>query len=93
MRAGQGPHLGLPGSGRPASEALLEPGLQEAAQLGSALELRNRIQFLEGRCEGVREAPHGPRPELVVPWLISADSPERHITPWYAGRIECGVTV
>ena len=36
---------------------LREPGLQEFAQLGSSLKLRNWLKFLERRGEGIRETP------------------------------------
>src|SRR5271165_4462395 len=40
--------------------------LQKPRQLRRCLVLRNRLQLLEGTGEGVREAPHGPRLELVM---------------------------
>ena len=40
--------------------------LQECAQLGRRLEPWDRLQFLEGGCEGVGKAPHGARLELLV---------------------------
>jgi len=47
-------------------KCLREPSLQELAQLGSGLKLRNWIEFLERRSERVREAPDRPRPEFLV---------------------------
>jgi hypothetical protein len=40
---------------------------QELAQLGRRLELRDGLQFLERRCEGIGQAPDCPRTELLVP--------------------------
>jgi hypothetical protein len=39
---------------------------EKAAQLGRCLELRHRIELLEGAGEGIREAPHGPSREFRV---------------------------
>ena len=39
---------------------------QKAAQLGRSLELRHRIELLESACEGIRQAPHGPRRKFRV---------------------------
>ena|ERR1700726_4300861 len=43
-----------------------EPRLQEPTQLGSGLELRNRVQFLECRRERIRETPNRSRPEFLI---------------------------
>jgi hypothetical protein len=45
---------------------LCEPGFEEFAQLGCRPELRNRIQFLEGRSERVGETPDCSRFELLI---------------------------
>jgi len=50
-------------------ERLREPRFQEFAQLGRRLELRNRFQFLERRCERIRETPDCSRFEIFVLWL------------------------
>jgi hypothetical protein len=39
---------------------------EKAAQLGRCLELRQRIELLEGAGEGVRQVPHGPGREFRV---------------------------
>ena len=53
----------LPRGGRPRPSRTLErlgkPGLQELTQFRCRLELRDRVQFFEGRREGVRETPDG----------------------------------
>jgi len=41
-------------------------GFQERSQLRRCFELRNRLQFLEGRSEGVRQAPHRARLKILV---------------------------
>jgi len=41
-------------------------GFQELTPLGCQLELRDGIEFLECRGEGIRKAPNGPRPEFLV---------------------------
>ena len=38
--------------------------LKKCSRLGRRLELRDGFQFLEGRSERVRQAPHGPRSEF-----------------------------
>jgi hypothetical protein len=38
-------------------------------QLGGRLELRDGIEFLEGRCECIRETPDRPRTEFLVRWF------------------------
>jgi hypothetical protein len=40
--------------------------LQKPRQLRCSLVLRNWLQLLESAGEGVRQAPHGPRLELLV---------------------------
>ena len=39
---------------------------EKCSQLGRRLELRNGVQLLERRGERVRQAPHGPRHELLM---------------------------
>lgn len=48
------------------SKALLEPGFQKSTEFSRRPELRNRIQVLERRSEGVRRPPYCPRFEFVV---------------------------
>src|ERR1700677_1392543 len=59
--------------GRPipphALERLSEPVLQEFAQFGRCLELRDRFQLLERRGERVGKTPNGPGPKLLILWL------------------------
>ena len=40
-------------------------GFQERSEFCRGLELRYRVQFLEGRGEGVRQAPHGARHKVL----------------------------
>src|SRR5712692_6198581 len=47
----------------------LRSALQEWTQPCRGLELRDRIEFLEGAREGVREAPHRSRSELLDLWI------------------------
>jgi tRNA(Ile)-lysidine synthase TilS/MesJ len=49
-----------------ASESLREPSLQKLTEFRRSLELRNRIEFLERRREGIRETPDRSRSEFVV---------------------------
>ena len=41
-------------------------GNPETLPASPSLESRNRLEFLEGRREGVRQTPNGSRPELLV---------------------------
>jgi len=55
---------------RPFADPSRQPGgLQEARELGRRLILRDRVQFLEGAREGVRQAPHGPGLEILELWM------------------------
>ncbi len=47
-------------------ERLREPLVQELSELGCRLELGNRLELLERRREGTREAPDRPRLEFLV---------------------------
>jgi len=59
-----------PGRYRHASlKTLREPSLQELSQFCCRPELRYRIQFLERRCECIRQTPDGSRAEFLVLWL------------------------
>ena len=48
------------------SERLRETGFQKFPEFGGRLKLRNGFQFLECRCERVRQAPDRPRLEFLV---------------------------
>src|SRR5207244_10382279 len=50
---------------RRARLAIFLRGFQKRSEFGRGLELRDGIEFLEGRGEGVGEAPHGPGRELL----------------------------
>src|SRR6266576_2227773 len=55
------------GTAKRSLEGLREASLQELSELGCRLELWNRLQFLECRCERVRQTPNRSRPEFLVP--------------------------
>src|SRR5437879_4663085 len=55
-----------PARNRRSSEGLRESSLEELAQLGCGLELRNGFQILECRSEGVRKTPDRSWPEFLV---------------------------
>jgi hypothetical protein len=73
---------------------------EKGAQLGRWLELRHRIELLEGAGEGVRQAPHGPGRELrilrleIQPVDLGQQAPGRFQFAVDEGRVEdqlCGV--
>ena len=47
-------------------ERLREAGLKKLSELRCCPELRGGVQFLERRCEGIRQAPDRPRLELLI---------------------------
>jgi len=51
---------------KPLKSSRCADGFKKAPQFRCCLELRDRIEFLERRCERVRQAPHGSGLELLV---------------------------
>jgi hypothetical protein len=79
-------HFSLEESGGPARVALnagglTEPSLKRLSQIRRRLELRDRIQFLEGGCESIRQTPDCSGLELLI-FALEAASVNRGPDAW-----------